>query len=434
MQRGQGSTTQDEHMLLSTSSSSSLSSGLAMIGNVDAPRLEITPRMRSMLDYCKFAGAPRMLVLETNYFFERSWLRAAESLGWQAATVPSAMVGDLTREDVRKFFETLVEFKPDFVLASNFAGMDAEGLFGRFLEDARIPYVSWFTDTPRMILYDRKVHCSHYSVAATWERAYTGHFQRLGFEHTFYMPLATDLSLFNGRPSESCARPLAFVGNSMIEFANEAWEKLEERPRVVRAILDAFSEGRVTPDRFAEGIDAMISADLLRDCTSSELRTIELCIVYEATRRQRAELAVRLEPYGLQIRGDLHWRHVASNADGPVGYFDDLAPFYRDTLINLNSTSLQMKSAVNQRVFDCPAAGGFLITDAQQDLEEHFDPATELVTYSSLDELEDRVAYYLRNPQSRIPIVRQAQRRIAAHHTHAHRLQSLESYLRERYA
>jgi len=404
------------------------------MSSMHGPRLEITPRVRSILDYPKFAGATRMLVLEANYFFERSWLRAAESLGWQTATVPSAMVGNLSREDVRQFFQTLVEFKPDFVLASNFAGMDAEGLFGRFLEDARIPYVSWFTDTPRMILYDRKVHCSHYSVAATWERAYTAHFQRLGFHHIFYMPLATDPSLFDGKPLVTCARPLAFVGNSMIEFANEAWEKLEDHPEIVCGILDAFAEGRITRDLFAEGIDAILSPGLLRDRTSSELRTIELGIVYEATRRQRAELAVRLEPYGLQIRGDLHWRHVASNVDGPVGYFDDLAPFYRNTLINLNSTSLQMKTAVNQRVFDCPAAGGFLITDAQGDLEELFDPATELVTYSSLDELEDEVAYYLRNPEARIPIIQQAQRRIAAHHTHAHRLQSLETYLRERYA
>ncbi len=389
--------------------------------------------MRSILDYRKFAGPTRMLVLETNYFFERSWLSAAESLGWDTAVVPSAMVGNLSRDDVQKLFTTVGEFRPDFILASNYAGMDSEGMFSRFFEDARIPYVSWFTDTPRMILYERKASPSYYSVAATWERAYIPHFERLGFEHIFHMPLATDPSLFNGAPMETCERSLAFVGNSMIEFANEAWEKLEEAPDVARGILDAFEQGRVTRETFAEGIDAILHPDLLRDRTSSELRTIELCIVYEATRRQRAELAVRLDRYGIQVRGDLYWRQVTSNADGPVGYFDDLAPFYRGTMINLNSTSLQMKTAVNQRVFDCPAAGGFLITDAQGDLDDLFDPASEVVTYANLDELEDKTVYYLRHPEARAPIVERAQRRIAGHHTHAHRLQSLEAYLRERY-
>lgn len=400
---------------------------------MDGPRLQITPGMRAFLDYPKFRDATRMLVLETDYFFDRSWCRAAESLGWQTATVPSAMVGSLTREDVRKLFVTLGEFKPDFILASNYAGMDMEGMFSRFFEDARIPYVSWFTDTPRMILYDRKIHCSHYAVAATWERAYESHFRRLGFEHVFYMPLATDPAIFSGVAQRRCDRRLAFVGTSMIEQANEAWATLEHLPEITQAILDAFAEGRVTRDAFAEGIQAIVPPRLLEGRTSSELRHVELCIVYEATRRQRADMVTRLEPHGVEVRGDASWQHVTPRANGSVGYFTDLAAFYGNTLINLNSTSLQMKTAVNQRVFDCPAAGGFLITDAQDDLAELFDLDSEVVTYATLDELEDKVVYYLCHPEQRVAIIERAQQRIAAQHTHARRLKSLEDYLRKRY-
>lgn len=61
------------------------------------------------------------------------------------------------------------------------------------------------------------------------------------------------------------------------------------------------------------------------------------------------------------------------------------------TAINVNQTSLQMRDAVNQRVFDCPAAGGFVITDNQPDLHEYFDVTREMVTYDSLGELSDKV-------------------------------------------
>ena len=401
---------------------------------MNAPRLQLSPRMRSILDYPKFAGPVRMLVFQTNYFFERSWLSAAEALGWQTALAPSAMVGGLSRDDVQRIFTTIAEFKPDFILASNYAGMDGLGLFPRFFEDARIPYVSWFTDTPRMILYSREAAPSYYTVAATWERAYTPHFERLGFQHIYYMPLATDPALFNGIPANVCERRLAFVGNSMIEFANEAWEKFEHIPEVAQAIRAALDSGHITRDTFMEGIDALLPPEILEGRTSSERRNIELCIVYEATRRQRADLVTRLLPQGIEVRGDLHWRQMIPESGGEVGYFDDLAPYYRGTRINLNSTSLQMKTAVNQRVFDCPAAGGFLITDAQSDLEELFEPASEIVTYHDLDELEDKTKHYLRHSEARIPIIQRAQQRIAAHHTHRHRLQSLEAYLRERYA
>jgi spore maturation protein CgeB len=92
-----------------------------------------------------------------------------------------------------------------------------------------------------------------------------------------------------------------------------------------------------------------------------------------------------------------------------------------------------MASAVNQRVFDCPSAGGFLISDHQADLDHLFEP-DEIVTYRSLDELGELIPRYLAEPAERMAVVERAQRRIAAHHTIRHRLETLESYLRERFS
>ena len=397
------------------------------------PRLQITPGMRAFLDYPKFAGPTRMLVLDANYFFDQSWLQAAARLGWETATVPSVITGNLTRDDVTKLFTTIGEFKPDFVIGSNYAGMDTQNMFARFFEDARIPHVSWFTDTPRMILFNREVYCSPYGVAATWERAYIPHFEALGFQHIHYMPLATDPALFDGEPAGEYTRPFSFVGTSMTQQANEAWEKLDHLPSVVAAIHDAFDQGRVTRETFAGGIGAILPADLLEPRNATELRNIELGIVYESTRRARTAMAVHMAPYGVEVRGDPDWAAIVPNAGGLVAYHTDLAGYYRTTAVNLNTTSLQMRWTVNQRVFDCPTAGGFLITDRQRDLEELFDPETEVVTYESLDELEEKSLHYLAHERERLEVVRRARARILAHHTHDCRLRTLEAYLRERF-
>ncbi len=398
------------------------------------PRLHITPRMRRFLDYPKFADKTRMLILGTGYFFDRSWLHAAESLRWETRTVPSAMVGAITQDQMKELFEALGEFRPDFILTSNYAGMDARGVFGRFFEDARVPYVSWFTDTPRMILYERTVHCSHYSVAAIWERNYEPHLRELGFPHVLFMPHATDPSLFGGRPALAFKRDVAFVGISMIEQAEEAWRVLEGYPEITQALKKAFRENRVTRESFAEGPESVLGAELVRQCQPRERRHLELCLVYEATRRMRHDMIKTLEPFGIEVRGDVRWSEITERVGGPLSYFEDLAPYYRSTAVNVNTSSLQMKTAVNQRVFDCPAAGGFLITDAQRDLEDLFDSDSEVVTYASLEELKDKVAYYLAHPEVQLAIIERAQRRIAAHHTHAHRLQTLETYLKSLYA
>jgi spore maturation protein CgeB len=311
--------------------------------------------------------------------------------------------------------------------------MDEAGLFANFFADAKIPYVSWFTDTPRMILFGRTLHVTEWSVAATWERAYTGHFEELGFEHIHFMPLATDPELFCGTAAERHQRELAFVGMSMVEQTSEAVEKHTHLPQVKDAVVRALDEGRVTRETYVLGMEAILGEEVMAALNPSEQRNVELLICYEMTRVQREDMARTLAPLGLEVRGDMYWQHILERAGATVGYFDDLAPYYRGTAVNVNNTSVQMRYAVNQRVFDCPAAGGFLLTDDQEDLGQLFDPESEVATYGSLDELKEKASWYLAHPAERKALVERAQKRIAAQHTHAHRLQALELFMKERF-
>jgi spore maturation protein CgeB len=398
-----------------------------------APRLNITEGMRRFLDYPKFSGATRVLIMDTGYFFDKSWCGAAESLGWETASVPSTIAGSVSRDDIGSLFRALGEFKPDFVLTSNYAGMDNGGIFAHFFDDAKIPYVSWFTDTPRMILFDRTMFVSEYAVAATWEKAYTTHLKGFGFSHVHYMPLATDPDIFDRSPETVFERNLAFVGNSMLVQLAEALEKHEGLPEVVASVEAAFNEGRVDRDSYNKGVAAIIGEGLYDSLDETQQRNVELLLNYEATSKQRLDLVNHLIPFGIEARGDASWRRVLDNYESNLGYFDDLAPFYRSTAINVNNTSLQMRDAVNQRVFDCPAAGGFLITDDQPDLHELFDVEKEMVTYTSLPELSDKINHYLARPEARSAIVERARARVLSEHTHRHRLQALENYLKPRF-
>jgi len=119
---------------------------------------------------------------------------------------------------------------------------------------------------------------------------------------------------------------------------------------------------------------------------------------------------------------------------GTVDYGEKLSQVYEQSAINLNATSLQMQTAVNQRVFDVPASGGFILTDAQEDALLHFEHGKELVTYQSPEELKDKVDYYLNNETCRLKIIEAGHRRVLASHTYKHRLVELVKHMRKRYA
>ncbi len=397
--------------------------------------LKISDRLRSLMAYDKFAGpAPRMLVLETRYWLDGACLRAARRRGWEVLSVPVVMEGILPRSSLEGLLHGLGTFRPDFVLTVNFAGMDEGGLLARIFSDLGIPYVAWFIDNPRTILMDRLAFASDYAVAVSWERAYIPYLEGLGFPVVRHLPLGVDTELFDGVPDDPPRLPPTFVGNTDTLLAEREWDWLQARPGLARAVADALDAGRVTREAFAEGLTRLLGRDTAAALDPEERRHAEYYLFLEGTRRHRLAWIGSLASEGVETRGDEAWRTVCPRAGGPVHYEAELPGFYRACAVNLNSTSLQMPTAVNQRVFDCPAAGGFLLTDAQADLEELFDPDTEVAVYRSNEECRDRLRYYRDRPEARGTVVANARRRIQAHHTYERRLETLAGILRERFA
>ena len=77
--------------------------------------------------------------------------------------------------------------------------------------------------------------------------------------------------------------------------------------------------------------------------------------------------------------------------------------------------------AINMRLYEATGAGALLITDAKSDLSDIFVPDREVVTYSTEDELVDRIRYYLDNDTQREQIARAGQQRTLRDHTSRNR-------------
>jgi len=248
-----------------------------------------------------------------------------------------------------------------------------------------------------------------------------------------YLPLAVDPTVFNAEPAASADGPPAFVGNSMIEAAQWERECVNRDAELEEGIRQALDAGRVTRENFGKGLDALLDASLLETLDDEARRHAELVLFAEGTARLRHGLVRLLEPEGLEVYGDAGWRTVTSASKGPVNYTEELPTVYRDCAINLNTTSVQMPTAVNQRVFDCPAAGGFLLTDAQADLNELFDVDHEVACYSSPDECLELFRAYRKDPEARRAIAARARQRILNEHTYARRLERIAAIVKEQF-
>ncbi len=401
---------------------------------MNAPRLNISPFLAEHMAYDKFARrSVRVLILESHYWIDQACAAAAERLGWQVARARVTMQGHMSRELLQGFFQTLVEVRPDFVLSINLSGMDVDGMLARFFADLKVPHATWFVDDPRTILMGRTDFASDYAVALTWEATYIDYLSQCGFAAVKTLPLALDESVFLIPSGGESFDPPAFVAHSMVDYSEREWEAVRSRPALLAAVNAAFESGRVNRACFGEGVEAVLGAAAAQ-FDAEDLRRAELVFFIEGTRRLRRELVETLAPEGLVVRGDDAWRSITPNWGPGLSYTEELAPFYRDCVVNVNSTSIQMATAVNQRVFDCPGAGGFLLTDNQASLTELFDVESEVAVYNTLEEAREQLRWFVERPEARKEIAARARKRILGQHTYRHRLEEMVGLLKGHYA
>jgi spore maturation protein CgeB len=81
--------------------------------------------------------------------------------------------------------------------------------------------------------------------------------------------------------------------------------------------------------------------------------------------------------------------------------------------------------AINPRVFEIAACGGFQLCDPCKGLETLFDFGRELPVYRSLPELRERIDYYLAHEDERAECARLARKRVLHDHTYAQRAQQM---------
>jgi spore maturation protein CgeB len=395
--------------------------------------------------YAKFREwPPRILLITSQYFLMGEIVTACERLGvpHRFLQVTDDEVG--RQEFVEQLLTAVVEFRPDFVFTINHLGVDREGVLMDLLERLELPLASWFVDNPHLILYLYERVVGPHTAIFTWDADNIESLKERGFEHVRYLALATDARRFRVHEEVPQEHPLrarvSFVGNSMQYKVGHRMKACRPpRPLLLRyrEIAAGFREHQEPSVRryLAEHHPELFPHFQALDTPERRL-AFEAMITWEATRQYRKGCLERILPFHPLIAGDKGWKITFRDADRPwrwhpeLNYYEELPYFYPLSAINFNCTSKQMKGAVNQRVFDVPATGSFVLTDWRDQMEHLFEPGTEVAFFREPGEIPDLVRHYLDHPAERAAIAAAARRRILAEHTYEHRLRQLMESMR----
>lgn len=386
----------------------------------------LSSQLRQAVHYRKFVSEKQtVLVLESKYHLQNECAKQLEKLGHRVILLHF----DSTKSAsplIASILQAIVQHKPDFILSINYLGFDSDGTLANLLEQLRMPIAIWFVDSPFFILRHSHLHANTVTSFFSWEQQYVSLLRLFGAQDVIYLPLAADSQFIEAHLSITSQQyKITFVGDSL-QLGTTKWSQhLDAQAHLESKAYQAkLLQNRNTLYTYVENLIHAPRMHWDRLAYST----------FAATQRYRYEILRKIGPT-LRIFGDKGW--AASLPDcftqKAVAYGSALAGIYQNTAINLNITSIQMPSAVNQRTFDVPACGGFVLGDAQSDVGEHFDIGQHAITYTCADEAVDLANFYLKHPAKRIAIAQAARKHTLEHHTYQHRLKKLVAHMQHRH-
>ncbi|MCH5268888.1 MAG: glycosyltransferase [Lachnospiraceae bacterium] len=315
-------------------------------------------------------------------------------------------------------------------------------------QETGIPYLSWCYDSPLVLTYSDTVFnsCNYLFL---FDSQMVTELKNLGVQHCYYLPMAANCKRLDALKATREQQKLldadvSFVGSLYNEKHNlfDRFADLDDYTKgYLEGIMQAqrmvygcfFLEDTLTPEIISK-LQKTVPLEVNRDGHETLAYLYSnyfLCRKMTQTDRKeileslenRKDLSVKLYTPGATPM----YSHIRNM--GTVQYQNEMPLVFRHSRINLNITLRSIQNGIPLRAMDIMGAGGFLLTNYQNDFGLHFTDGEDYVCYNSLEDLQDKITYYLNHEEERKEIARRGHRKVAEEHSYIQRLQEMFSVL-----
>lgn len=343
---------------------------------------------------------------------------------------------DIDPEFEKKIEQLLIENSYDMVFTVNYFA-----LISNSCQKLHIKYVSWTCDNPLISMYHDSVFndCNY---IFTFDKTNYLEFKGMGVEHIWYLPLAVDTNrvdmvLENATDLQKYRGEVAFVGSL---YERNSYDRIKPKlPEYLRGYFDAVMEAQLNISG-ANIVESMLTTDILAqlqqyfELEKSEGSFSDLGLIFQTTvlgfkiaevERRRALIELSkcydVNVYSNSNVSDL----VRVRALGSVDYWSEMPKVFHMSKINLNFTIPNIKSGIPLRIWDVLGAGGFLLTNYQAEIPLFFEEGEDLVCFDGIEDMREKVDYYLKHEEERKRIAENGYRKVKAYHSYVDRIQTM---------
>ncbi len=305
-----------------------------------------------------------------------------------------------------------------------------------------LPYLCWTVDSPVMELFSDAL-CYETNHIFVFDRGSMELIEHRNPGHIHHLPLACNpkerrevIDRASSAQAKKFSSAISFVGSLYTEKNPYA------RLSATFSYMEGYFRGLIEAQRRVYG--AFFLEELLTDEMTAEFKSrfhgfyespypgiltdrytlANLYLGSMLTVLDRDELVKRLsEKFELALyTGSDTSSYPKAKNGGLVKSLTEMPLVFRHSKINLNTTTRPIRTGLPLRIFDILSAGGFCLTNWQNELGEELVPGVHLDTYGSMDELEEKCAWYLSHEKERQEIAENGFAYVSEHCTYPIRI------------
>lgn len=301
----------------------------------------------------------------------------------------------------------------DCIFSYNFFPLVSEGCKRNHLK-----YLSVVYDAPHVALYSYTVIYPCNTIFL-FDRAQYQELAAMGITTVHYLPLAGNAAHIDElltQPHEAATfrSDITFVG-SLYNETHTMFDRLTGLGDYARGYLDAIMQAQLRiygyyfiEELLDDRILNELSAALPYDAGNTGIQSLPYIYGNYVIGRKLTELdriktltsVAAAHPLRLYTP-DRSWQAPGIENMGPADYVSELPYIFHYSRINLNITLKSIKTGIPLRAIDIMSAGGFLLTNFQADFLDYFIPDEDFVYYNDLQDLNEKIDYYLSHEEER---------------------------------
>ncbi|MDP8245272.1 MAG: glycosyltransferase [Candidatus Hinthialibacter antarcticus] len=341
------------------------------------------------------------------------------------------------RSDIR-LLKQIAELRPDAMMMINRS--PAEFARREQLDHLRLPRFIWCIDDPNCFVDDA---FGEHDFVFTWDNAYADDLRAKNAQSVDFFPYVADMDHATAQYDECFASPVSYIGQVKCLNADELHLKPSEAALAEKAGRCKAQQRDRSYQSLLLQFQSEFGLRVIDDERDDAPRLLRYAMYIVANAHWRIAVLERARPFGLKIYGNDDWKFYLENHPlldcfcGPADPERDVPNIFYSSKINLNIHSLQALTSLNQRDYNCPLVGGFILTDWIDGGDSFFEPDIEMAFYHDLNELQSKISHFLNHDEERQAIIEKGRARVMREHLYSVRVPraigTFQQRIQERY-